>query len=315
MIVIEKKEESQSVNGDPPAPGNVKGRVTNEQGEPLVGATVTIKKLGKSGTTNEKGEFVLQNVPNGTYTVEISYVGYEKFTSEIVVSDNTMMVSTELKKSTNRLDEVQVIAYGTTTQRLNVGDVTTVKAEDIEKQPVSDPILALEGRVPGLFITQTTGIAGSSVTVNIRGQNSIANGNDPLYVIDGVPYTSQLLPTINSVQTGGLTGSPSPFSFINPADIESISVLKDADATAIYGSRAANGAILITTKKGKAGEPKVDFNLQNGWGQVTRKLDLLNTPQYLQMRREALKNDGIASPSPTDYDINGAWDTPPYTDC
>ncbi|HEX9512826.1 MAG TPA: SusC/RagA family TonB-linked outer membrane protein, partial [Puia sp.] len=280
--------------------------------------TVTIKKLGKSGTTNEKGEFVLQNVPNGTYTVEISYVGYEKFTSEIVASDNTMMVNAELKKSTNRLDEVQVIAYGTTTERFNTGNVSVVKAEDIEKQPVNNPLLALEGRVPGLVITQAAGLPGSGVTVQIQGQNSIGNGNDPFYVIDGVPYTSQLLPSLNHLLLGtsGVNNpqAGNPLSYINPSDIESISVLKDADATAIYGSRAANGAILITTKKGKAGQTKADINMQSGWGQVTRKLDLLNTQQYLQMRHEALNNDGItASLANGDYDLL-QWDTTRYTD-
>ena len=161
----------------------------------------------------------------------------------------------------------------------------------------------MEGNAPGLSVIQNTGVAGGGVTVRIQGQNSLVMGNDPLFVIDGVPFTSQLLPNISgplgilgsngSSNPNTQTGGGSPFNFINPADIESISILKDADATAIYGSRAANGAILITTKKGKAGKTNVDFNIQQGIGEVTRMLPVLSTPEYLDMRHEALNNDGL----------------------
>ena len=168
---------------------------------------------------------------------------------------------------------------------------------DIEKQPVNNPLLALEGRIPGVFVTQSTGFPGSGVVVQIQGQNSITNGNDPFYVIDGVPYTSELLPNWGGIfGANGINSSisGSPLNYINPSDIESISVLKDADATAIYGSRAANGAILITTKKGAPGRTTVNLDVQQGFGQVTRKLDLMNTQQYLEMRHEGLNNDGVA---------------------
>lgn len=293
------------------------GVVSSENGDPLIGATVTIKSIKKTELTNERGEFVMKNVPNGTYWVEISFVGYEKHRTQIIVFNNTIKLMTALKVSNDILDETQVIAYGTTNRRLNVGNVTTVKGEDIEKQPVNNPLLALEGRVPGLFIIQSSGLSGAAVTVRIQGQNSIANGNEPFYVIDGVPYYSQLPSTGidgilgSAVNTSGSAGSP--FSYINPADIESVEILKDADATAIYGSRAANGAILITTKKGKVGKEKFDINLQQGWGQVTRKLAMLNTQQYLEMRHEAEANDGSAITS-SDYDINGVWDSTRYTD-
>ena len=161
------------------------------------------------------------------------------------------------------------------------------------------------------------------------GQNSIANGNDPLYIIDGVPFSSVSLsssniaigslpiPGSNISNTNG--GGLSPFNGLNPADIESIEVLKDADATAIYGSRGANGVILITTKRGKAGAMQLDMNVYSGAGEVTRMIHLLNTSQYLEMRREAFKNDGLAFPtiatalSDNNYDINGFWDTTRYT--
>lgn len=294
---------------------DAKGRVINQQGEPLVAATVSEKSGKKSTLTDEKGGFEVKNVPVGT-VLEVSFLGYQNKSVEVHGGE---VVTVQLVLANNQLDEAHVIAYGQTSQRLSTANITMVKGEEIEKQPVSNPLLALEGRVPGLYITQTNGLPGSGVTVRIQGQNSIVNGNDPLYVIDGVPYVSQLLTTTLGTQLGssgsstaGLNGNP--MSYINPADIESVEVLKDADATAIYGSRAANGAILITTKKGKAGVTKVDLNFQNGWGGITRKMPLLNTPQYLEMRHEAMNNDGIASPGFYDFDINGAWDTTRNTD-
>jgi len=312
MVVIKKSSPiiRQPMVSTPPV--EVHGRVTDSLGNPLAGASVTIKG-SKSGTsTDANGNFVLSNVKDNA-TMFISYTGYE---SRQIKVDGSSDVSVHLNKSNSPLDEVQVIAYGTTTQRLSTGDVTTIQSKVIEQQPVSNPILALEGRVPGLSIIQSTGLPGSGVTVRIQGQNSINNGNDPFYVIDGVPYTSQVLPALSGIQgnSGGVIGGVvnstggNPLNYINPSDIESITVLKDADATSIYGSRAANGAILITTKKGKGGRTNVEVNMQNGWGKVTRMLDVLNTPQYLQMRHEAIANDGQTT-GPTDYDINGTWDT------
>jgi TonB-linked SusC/RagA family outer membrane protein len=295
-----------------PPPIDVKGRIVNENGEPVL-ATVMVKGTNKGTTTNNDGYFELDGV-NDNATLVITASNIE--TREIKLNGKGDLAVIDVKMKNSPLDEMQIIAYGRTSKRFQTGNVTSVKADDIEKQPVNNPLLALEGRVPGLFIEQATGLPGSGVKVRIQGQNSIQNGNDPLYVVDGVPYISLLLPSINSTLgssgTVGIVGNP--FSYLNPADIESIEVLKDADATAIYGSRAANGAILITTKKGRAGKTKVSANLQNGWGQVTRKMDLLNSQQYLEMRHEALRNDGISAPGAFDYDLNGFWDTTRYTD-
>jgi len=321
-IFIKKKlpEKRADIPRAIASPFAVGGTVKTESGVPLAGASVTIKGSKKAGITDSKGEFVLQGVPNGKYTLQISFVGYEPFEMVINVTDNAVAINAILKQTLNILDEAQVIAYGEVSKRLQTGNVTTVKAEEIAKQPINNPLLALEGRVPGLVITQSVGLPGGGITVRIQGQNSINGGNDPFYVVDGVPYVSQLLPDLTGVLgTNGntnvntQTGYGNPLNFINPADIESIDVLKDADATAIYGSRAANGAILITTKKGKAGPSKVELNFQSGWGKVTRMLPLLNAQQYLIMRHEAFINDGI-TPGPFDYDINGAWDTTRYTD-
>ena len=185
----------------------------------------------------------------------------------------------------SKLDEVQVIAYGTTTRRLNTGDVSTITQETIEQQPVSNPLLALEGRMSGVFITQQTGMPGGAINIQIRGQNSLrGGGNNPFYVIDGMPYTST---SISSIYTSNSTIGGNSLNEINPTDIERIDILKDADATAIYGSQGANGVVLITTKKGKAGKMRVTLNASTGQGQVAKKMKLLNTPEYLAMRHEA----------------------------
>jgi TonB-linked SusC/RagA family outer membrane protein len=303
VVVKEKKEILETVSPDTTSRRGVTvaGRVVDEKGEALAGASVETKNEKAATMTDAKGLFELKNVPVGT-TLEVSFTGYQK--KEVEVNDGVVF-TVILALANNKLDEAEVIAYGSTTERMNTGNVSMVTAKEIEQQPVSNPLLALEGRVPGLSIVQATGMPGTGIAVRIQGQNSIFNGNDPFYVVDGVPYSSQPLQSL-SPAGGNLAGSP--FDFINPSDIESISVLKDADATAIYGSRAANGAILITTKKGKIGETKFDLNLQNGWGGITRSLPVLNTTQYLAMRHEAINNDGLTVQS-TDYDLNGIWDT------
>lgn len=309
----EKKSTQLAPTGDPIT---VSGRVTDENGEPLAGANVKVKGGNNGVTTDGQGRFTLNNVdPNAS--LEISFVGRE--TQMLSVKGKTVF-SVALGQKTGILDETVVIAYGTTTKRLNTGNVSTVKYSDIQKQPVNNPILALQGRVPGMTITQSSGISGSAVNIRIQGRNNLNTaftGSDPLIVIDGVPYPSQNLMTFasgsgTSKMLGGAGGSfsaaGSTLSFLNPADIESIDVLKDADATSIYGSRAANGALLITTKKGKAGNTKIDINVQHGFGEIDHQWKMLNLEQYMQMRKEAKQNDNAALSS-TDYDLNGLWDT------
>jgi TonB-linked SusC/RagA family outer membrane protein len=317
-IFLKKKTEGISIS---PVSAitytDVHGKVINEKGEPLAGASIQVKGSKIGTQTDQVGMYTLKQVP----TDALLYVSYTGYSSRQIKLDGKSFVEIILIISANPLDAIQVIAYGTTTQRLSTGNITSVSAKEIEEQPVGNPLLALEGRVPGLDIVQSTGLPGSGVTVRIQGQNSIANGNDPLYVIDGVPYSSQLLPSVWNVL--GSSGGPlvnnsesygSPLSFINPGDIESIVVLKDADATAIYGSRAANGAILITTKRAKNGATDFSFNIQDGWGKVGRILPLLNNEQYLEMRHEALNNDGITpSLSNGDNDLL-LWDTARSTD-
>lgn len=293
---------------------DIKGRILDEKGQPLVGVTVQTKGGGRIVKTGNDGGFILTDVAEGDRVV-ISYIGYERV--ELAVEPNFGDI--RLRLSNTKLDEIQVIAYGETSRRLSTGNVSSVKAADIEKSPVNNPLLALAGRVPGIVITQVTGFAGSGVQVQIQGQNSIANGTIPFYVVDGVPYTQALLTPLSNIQGNSNSGISNPLSFINPQDIESIDVLKDADATAIYGSRASNGAILITTKKGRAGKTSVTLNLQSGYGEVAKKLKNLNTEQYLSLRKEAYESQGLAIPTlnsvrnNTNYDLT-FWDQNRFTD-
>ena len=187
-------------------------------------------------------------------------------------------------------------------------------AKDIEKQPVTNVLATMQGRMAGVDIVQDSGSPGGGFTIKIRGQNSLrADGNQPLYIIDGVPYSSETIGVLYA--TSGTSPSlTSPLNSINPSDIESIEVLKDADATAIYGSRGANGVVLITTKKGKAGATAFTLNTSTSFASVTRTPKLMNTQQYLAMRQQAFANDGITVYPDYAYDVNGTWDTNRYTD-
>ncbi|SDF70679.1 TonB-linked outer membrane protein, SusC/RagA family [Mucilaginibacter pineti] len=320
-IFIRKKKEQVPAPNVAPVDKTIKGSVVDTTGTTIPGATIKVKNSGLSVMTDGRGEFTL-TVPDNAVLV-ISSIGFES-REVFVPADGQLRVV--LHQSVSKLDEVQVIAYGTTTHRLSTGDITTVKAAEIENQPVSNPMAALQGRVAGLVITQTSGVAGSAFKIQLRGQSSLdrtLSQTNPLFIIDGVPFESgnsisnQINSAANnpvSVSSGGL----SPLNSINPQDIESIDVLKDADATAIYGSRGANGVILITTKKGKPGRTVVNINANSGVSKVSRTMDMLNTQQYVQIRKEALANDGLVpstNPSDPGYapDIT-LWDTSRYTD-
>ncbi|MBB5441269.1 TonB-linked SusC/RagA family outer membrane protein [Pedobacter sp. AK017] len=268
----------------------ITGKISNEQGKPMPGVSIKIKGKTTTAISGSAGEYRIDGQAGDVLV--FSYVGYE--TQEISLSSQNS-INIVLKEGNNELDQLQVIGYGTTTRRLSTGSVGSVKAEIIAQQQITNPLIALQGRVPGLQITQTSGLPGASVKVQIRGRNSIAANNNPLYVIDGVPFTSTPLERIGGINNTGAVEPDysSPLNTISPNDIESIDILKDADATAIYGSRAANGVVLITTKRGKSGKIKLDASLKHGVGQVTRKRKMLNTQQFLQFRRDAFTNSNI----------------------
>jgi len=305
----------------------IEGVILSELGRPLSETSVTIRSSGKGTFTNSKGEFMLPSVPSNDELI-ISHIGYS---TKVLKPKEGIFLEIRMEPAASLLDASVVKGYYITSNRYNTGNVSTVKGEDIAKSPVTDPILALEGRVPGLSISQSSGVPGAYSKIQLRGQNTIPFGkpvtaNDPLYIVDGVPFSSRSL--TSEYIGGGIFQAPlsnygqgqgmSPFNILNPADIERIEILKDADATAIYGSRGANGVILITTKKGKYGRNKLDVNVFTGMERVTRTMKLLNTRQYIQMRLEAFQNDNFTQyllPQYANYIPDLLfWDTTRYTD-
>jgi len=281
----------------------VKGKVISSMDSSfLSGATVQIGRI--TTKTNKTGEFAI-GTDQKAAILKVAFLGFQsKDVSYDVSSQQYYTIILEEKQ--NSLDETVVIAYGTTTKRLNTGSVGKVRAVDIAKQPVANPIAALQGRIPGVEITQQSGRTGANFSVLVRGRSSIDNGNQPLYIVDGVPWLSNNLSQIAN-------GSQSAFNSLNPSDIESIEVLKDADATAIYGSRGANGVILITTKKGENGKTLIDLNAYSGLSRVGHTMPLMNTEQYLSMREEALSNDDLV-PSNTNAPDLLLYDRSRYVD-
>jgi TonB-dependent starch-binding outer membrane protein SusC len=271
----------------------ITGTVLNARDQqPMPGVNIIVKGTTQGTTTDANGIFSIQ--ADAGQVLAFSFIGFK--TIEVAISNQTVL-DVSLTEDAQNLNEVVINAgYYSTTKASQTGSIVKIEAKDIQKQPVSNPIAALIGRVPGLEITQQTGVPGGNYKVRIRGTNSLSNGNDPLYIIDGVPFMSTS--TSFALTSGSILGNPSssagqgasPLNSINPADIESIEVLKDADATAIYGSRGANGVILITTKKGQTGSTKVDINMYQGAAKVPRSVNLLNRRQYLDLRREAFNN-------------------------
>jgi len=286
----------------------ITGNVTDATG-PLPSVTVTIKGTTISTVTDEKGDF---SIPaNPTDILVFSFLGFAS--QEILVGNQTSLKIVMTEDST-QLQEVTINAgYYSVKEKERTGSISRITSKDIETQPVTNVLATMQGRMAGVNVTQTTGVPGGGFNIEIRGLNSLrSNGNNPLYVIDGVPYSSDPIGT--GINSNVLPTQPSPLNSINPDQIESIEVLKDADATAIYGSRGANGVVLITTKRGKAGKTRVTASLAQGVGVVTRKMDLLSTKDYLEMRQEGYANDGITTAPDYAYDANGTWSATRNTD-
>lgn len=293
--------------------GIIKGRITDaENGAPLSGANVFIKETTRGVAADADGYYRIENLEPDTYTLVVTFLGYKRVEQEVTVNvDESVSVNFELETVVGELGEVVVNAgYYSVEEKKLTGNISRVTAQTIDQQPVTNSLQSLQGRMPGVFVSQSSGLPGGGFSVQIRGLNSLGGGNAPLYIVDGVPYDMSSLQN-SSFRTAGISGSP--LNSISPGDIESIEVLKDADATAIYGSRGANGVVLITTKQGDPGETRVDVEYTQGIGQLNGRMDLLNTEQYLEMRTEAFANDD-AEPGNTDYDLNGAWDQNRYTD-
>lgn len=247
--------------------GSVTGKIVDETGIGLPGASVVIKGQGKSSSTDGSGNYRITGLGNGPVTLTVSFIGYHSIDLNITVKGNTV-ANFSLKPDAQSLNEVVVIGYGAVQKKDLTGSISTVSSKDFQKGNITSPEQLIAGKVAGVSIVSNGGQPGSGSTIRIRGGASLNASNDPLIVVDGIPFSG------NSI-----AGAANPLSLINPNDIETFTVLKDANATAIYGSRASNGVILITTKKGKSGEPSIDFSTVNSYSTVAKKVDLLNGDQ------------------------------------
>ncbi len=287
----------------------VTGIVQNDKGTPLAGATVQVKKektrFVAATTSNDKGVFSFANLSaGGPFTFTVSYIGYEtQKTGNYTFKDgDKISLVVDLKTASGAMSDVVVVGYGTRKKSDVTGAIASVKADDIKQQIVTSFDQALAGKMPGVQVMQTTGAPGGNVSIRIRGTASIAAGNNPLFVIDGIPMTQDVgansLPNPNSYQQ-----PLNPLATIDMNDIESIDVLKDAASAAIYGSRGSTGVVLIRTKKGLAGKPRISYAFNGGIQQVSKKVDVLNAYDYAKMAYQSHNNaylDAVPTGNPND---------------
>ncbi|MBW3524330.1 SusC/RagA family TonB-linked outer membrane protein [Chryseobacterium sp. NKUCC03_KSP] len=318
--------------------GNVKAQIqivtvtgTIKAGEKLLsGVSVSQENSNQTAATNAAGIYRLE--VSGMNPVIV--FRHPEFGERKIVLGNRLVVNLDFSVSLESLDdldkshsdkvqgieEVVVSAgYYKVRDKERTGSIAKISAKEIENQPLTNVLSAAQGRMAGVSISQNSGVPGGGFDIQIRGRNSLRNksnsevdGNQPLYVIDGVPFGSEMTSLYSQVILP--SRSINPLNSINPNDIEKIEILKDADATAIYGSRGANGVVLVTTKKGRSGKLGVTFNSSYGISQMISNLKMMNTEQYLGMRRQAFTNNNITViPAPA-YDLNGQWETNRMTD-
>lgn len=248
--------------------GSISGRVIDETEEPVVGVSIVLKGTTTATSTDENGNYVLSMVPPGNQTLIFRYVGYLNQERQLAVSGTTTL-NVQLQVDDNLLGEVVVVGYGTQKKSDLTGSIASVSADDFQQGAITTPEQLISGKIAGVAITSNNGAPGAGSSIRIRGGASLNASNDPLIVIDGVP-----------VSNSSIAGASNPLSLINPNDIENFTVLKDASATAIYGSRASNGVILITTKKGKSGKPKIDFSSQFSIATPYKQAEVLSADQF-----------------------------------
>lgn len=291
-----------------PQQQEVKGTVNDVNGKPIPGATIMVKGSFNGTISDLDGNFSIQT--EATDILVISYMGYK--TLEVPVKEGDE-INVTLEEDLTALDEVEINAgYYHTTKRESTGNISRVTTEEIEMQPVISPLQALQGRMAGVEIIPGGSHPGMASTIRIRGRNSLRDdGNFPLYIIDGVPVNS------TPVGSNSVLGNPGPgvdpLNSLDLSNIKSIEVLKDADATAIYGSRGANGVVLITTKKGGSGRTGLEVQMYTGVATVPGRVEMLKTDEYLELRKRAFENDGVEPTASNAYDLV-LWDEEAYTD-
>ena len=281
---------------------DITGKVTDENGDGLPGASVLVKGTANGTTTDIEGNYKLSAPEDAVLT--ISFVGYA--TQEINLGGRSV-IDVQMKLDAEQLQEVVVVGYGTVQKSDLTGAISSVQAEDLPLSANTSIGQALAAKAPGLVITQGSNQPGGATNVLIRGRASVGAGNTPLYVIDGFPIGGGSIEPGGGIRYGN-AGSRDPLNSINPNDIESIEILKDASSTAIYGARAANGVILITTKRGKSGAPTVDYSGNYTFQKTAKWLDLLDAQEYMTVRNELLEERGASAAYTADQINNaGAW--------
>lgn len=262
----------------------ISGQVLDSSRMSVIGANVVEKGTTNGVITDLDGNFSLNVSPGAV--IEVSFIGFA--TQEIKVGNNTTF-NIVMKEDTEVLDEVVVVGYGTMKKRDLSGAVSQIKSDDLMKGSPTDFTKGLAGKVAGVQVNQSDGAPGGGVSIQIRGTNSFSTSSQPLYIVDGVPFDAGSTPSSDA--NSNSNQSSNPLSFINPHDIESIEVLKDASATAIYGSRGANGVVIITTKRGQAGHEQVEFSANFTMSRVARKIDVLDAYTYALYQNEQQLND------------------------
>ena len=259
------------------------GIVTEDDGTPLIGVSVLVKNTTNGTVTDIDGRFTLHASP-GDYLV-FSYVGYE--TIEVQLTDNATL-SIIMNGESIYLNEMVVVGYGQMRKSDLTAAIASVKSDDLIKTSITSIDQGLQGRAAGVVVTNTSGQPGAGTSIRIRGTSSVMGTNEPLYVIDGIPV-------INGGASSGAMNTPplNPMALMNPNDVESIEVLKDASATAIYGARGANGVILVTTKRGSKGKVRTTANAYYGIQSIAKKMDMLNAEQLAILGNEATDNANI----------------------
>lgn len=290
-------------------PRTITGLIVNEKGRPLEAAVVRVADQSKGAATDKAGRFTLKDVDQDV-TLLVSRTGYKP----TVLSSYADSVYVQLIAMVAPLQEVKVNGIK---QIVLTGSVSDLKGKEISYQPVSNVMGVLQGQIPGLYVQQTTGLPGGGYRIRLRGKNSIESACDPLILVDGIPIPSvsfkeDYINTIGNSAPLGANVAASPLNLLSINDIASVEILKDADATAVYGTRGANGVILINSKTPKAGEKDLNVNIYSGFGKVAHFARYLDNKQYVQMRLEGIDNDK-RSPGNEDYDIM-QWDRQHYTD-
>lgn len=283
----------------------LKGKVVDADGNPLIGATIRVNNTKEGTVADAEGNFNLQLNSNKLPVIlTINYLGYEK--QEIkILNSKTDLGTIKLHEDGYSLNDIVVVGYGQQSRKKLTGAVSKVKGDVVAEATQDAPIMALQGTASGVYVAQASGVpGGGSTSMVIRGASTLSSNKEPLYIVDGVPLNSNPENPIAYTSTG-LLGLPDELSLINPNDIESIEVLKDADATAIYGTRGSKGVVLITTKKGREGRVKVNLKMSTTAQFMSKRLDFLNTEEFTALRRQAFEADK-AKGYVTDADLTPA---------